>query len=104
MPAIARLVAADEDTVRDVIHLFNAKGLASGVYFYRLEGAPGVDQVALATGGPMGGYSMIGVYLQNGDHVPSLDKRDPVWNATTPSYVHKLEDATVAQAMQEALG
>lgn len=53
----------------------------------RLEGAPGVDKVALATGGPMGGYSMIGVYLQNGDHVPSLDKRDPVWNATTPSYM-----------------
>ena len=26
---IARLVAADEDTVRDVIHLFNAKGLAA---------------------------------------------------------------------------
>jgi len=27
VPAIARLVAADEDTVRDVIHLFNQKGL-----------------------------------------------------------------------------
>jgi hypothetical protein len=27
--AITRLVAADEDTVRDVIHLFNAKGLAA---------------------------------------------------------------------------
>src|SRR5258708_4305073 len=27
--AIARLVAADEDTVRDVIHLFNDKGLAA---------------------------------------------------------------------------
>ena len=27
--SIARLVAADEDTVRDVIHLFNAKGLAA---------------------------------------------------------------------------
>src|SRR4051795_8808361 len=27
VPAIARLVAADEDTVRDVIHTFNAKGL-----------------------------------------------------------------------------
>src|SRR5260370_21241958 len=26
--AIARLVAADEDTVRDVIHLFNPQGLA----------------------------------------------------------------------------
>src|SRR5438309_5868617 len=26
-PAIARLVAADEDTVRDVIHAFNEKGL-----------------------------------------------------------------------------
>jgi hypothetical protein len=26
VPAIARLVAADEDTVRDVIHLFNARG------------------------------------------------------------------------------
>jgi transposase len=29
VPTIARLVAADEDTVRDVIHLFNAKGLAA---------------------------------------------------------------------------
>ena len=29
VPAIARLVAADEDTVRDVIHLFNAKGVAA---------------------------------------------------------------------------
>jgi transposase len=29
VPAIARLVAADDDTVRDVIHLFNVKGLAA---------------------------------------------------------------------------
>ena len=29
MPAIARLVAADEDTVRDVIHAFNQKDLAA---------------------------------------------------------------------------
>ena len=29
VPAIARLVAADEDTVRDVIDAFNAKGLAA---------------------------------------------------------------------------
>jgi len=29
VPAVARLVAADEDTVRDVIHLFNQKGLAA---------------------------------------------------------------------------
>ena len=28
-PAIARLVASDEDTVRDMIHLFNEKGLAA---------------------------------------------------------------------------
>jgi transposase len=28
-PAIARLVAADEDTVRDVIHAFSQKGLAA---------------------------------------------------------------------------
>lgn len=27
--AIARLVAADEDTVRDVIHAFNERGLAA---------------------------------------------------------------------------
>jgi hypothetical protein len=26
VPAIARLVAADEDTVRDVIHAFNERG------------------------------------------------------------------------------
>jgi transposase len=29
VPAIARLAAAGEDTVRDVIHAFNAKGLAA---------------------------------------------------------------------------
>jgi Winged helix-turn helix len=29
VPAIARLAAAGEDTVRDVIHTFNAKGLAA---------------------------------------------------------------------------
>lgn len=29
MPAIARLVADDEDTVRDVIHAFNRRGLAA---------------------------------------------------------------------------
>ncbi len=29
VPAIARLVAADEDTVRDVIHAFNERGLAT---------------------------------------------------------------------------
>src|SRR5438034_11180963 len=29
VPAIARLVAAHEDTVRDVIHAFNEKGLAA---------------------------------------------------------------------------
>ena len=29
VPAIARLVAADQDTVRDVIHAFNEKGLAA---------------------------------------------------------------------------
>jgi transposase len=29
VPAIARLVAADEDTVRDVVHAFNQKGLAA---------------------------------------------------------------------------
>jgi transposase len=29
VPAIARLVAAGEDTVREVIHAFNAKGLAA---------------------------------------------------------------------------
>jgi hypothetical protein len=29
VPAIARLVAADEDTVRDVVHAFNERGLAA---------------------------------------------------------------------------
>ena len=29
VPTIARLVAADEDTVRDVVHAFNEKGLAA---------------------------------------------------------------------------
>jgi hypothetical protein len=41
VPAIARLVAADEDTVRDVIHLFNVKGLAgeAGPAVHALEPA-----------------------------------------------------------------
>ncbi len=29
VPGIARLVAADEDTARDVIHAFNERGLAA---------------------------------------------------------------------------
>jgi hypothetical protein len=29
VPAIARLVAADQDTVRDVIHAFNQRGLTA---------------------------------------------------------------------------
>jgi hypothetical protein len=29
VPAIARLTAADEDAVRDVVHAFNARGLAA---------------------------------------------------------------------------
>jgi len=53
----------------------------------RLESAPGIEQVTLSTGGPMGGYAMIGVYTQTGDRVPELDKRDAAWNATTPSYL-----------------
>jgi predicted permease len=53
----------------------------------RLSGAPGVERVALSTGGPMGSYAMIGVYMPDGSHVPLLDKRDPVWNATTPNYL-----------------
>ncbi len=53
----------------------------------RLERAPGVERVALSTGGPMGGYAMIGVYLPRGERVPLLDKRDAAWNATTPSYL-----------------
>jgi len=53
----------------------------------RLENAPGVERVALSTGGPMGSYAMVGVYLADGNHVPLLDKRDPVWNAATPNYL-----------------
>jgi hypothetical protein len=44
VPAIARLVAADEDTVRDVIHTFNAKGLAG-------EASPAVHPLELAQAG-----------------------------------------------------
>jgi len=43
VPAISRLVAADEDTVRDVIHAFNAKGLAAldpGVPLTNVSSAP----------------------------------------------------------------
>jgi hypothetical protein len=39
-PAIARLVAADVDTVRDVIHLFNQKGLAALTLSGREAGPP----------------------------------------------------------------
>jgi len=53
----------------------------------RLNGAPGVERVALGTGGPMGSNAMIGVYRPDGDLAPRLDKRDPVWNATTPNYL-----------------
>jgi predicted permease len=53
----------------------------------RLDGAPGVERVALSTGGPMGGYGMIGVFMPDGRLGPRLDKRDPVWNATTPNYL-----------------
>jgi hypothetical protein len=38
VPAIARLAAADEDTVRDVIHAFNEKGLAALVICPELSG------------------------------------------------------------------
>lgn len=45
--------------------------------------------------------------LANHPGVPLVHVRDfagHVSLATTQSYVHKIEDATVAQAMQEALG
>ena len=41
-------------------------------------------------------------FRRDGAHV--RDFAGHVSLATTPSYVHKLEDSTVAQAMQEALG
>jgi predicted permease len=53
----------------------------------RLDGAPGIERVALGTGGPMGGYGMVGIYRPDGNHVPRPDKRDPAWTATTPSYL-----------------
>lgn len=53
----------------------------------RIEGAPNVASVTLSTGGPMGAYGMIGAYRSNGEPVPALAKRDPVWNATTPTYL-----------------
>jgi predicted permease len=52
----------------------------------QLGGSPGVEQVALSSGGPMGGYAMIGLYMQDGSHVPRLDARDAAWNAASPSY------------------
>lgn len=53
----------------------------------RIEAMPKVEHATLSTGGPMGSYAMIGVYWPTGEHVPLLDKRDPVWNATTPTYL-----------------
>ena len=54
----------------------------------RLESVPGVERVALSTGGPMGGSaSMPVVYLADGTPAPLIDKRGPVSNATTPNYL-----------------
>ncbi|GAA0420626.1 hypothetical protein GCM10010357_47450 [Streptomyces luteireticuli] len=47
VPIIARLVRADEDTVRDVIHRFNEMGLACLAPWW----AGGCDQVIHAVGG-----------------------------------------------------
>jgi hypothetical protein len=59
VPAIARLVAADEDTVRDVIHAFNVKGLAAldpnGVVGRSLLGTTRADQPSVKTAGPVFG-------------------------------------------------
>ncbi|HEX4684050.1 MAG TPA: ABC transporter permease, partial [Gemmatimonadaceae bacterium] len=52
----------------------------------RLRDAPGIESVALGTGGPLGGYAMIGLYMKDGTEVPRVDKRDPTWNAATPSF------------------
>jgi predicted permease len=54
----------------------------------RLDGAPGVERVALSTGGPMGGSgSMPTTYMSDGTEAPRIDNKGPVWNATTPNYL-----------------
>ena len=68
------------------IHRLGAIALAtngSGLMLVaeRLREAPGIENVALSTGGPMGGFSMIRLYMQDGSEVPRLDKRDASWNA-----------------------
>ena len=50
VPAIARLAATGEDTVRDVIHTFNAKGLAA--LDPRLGGRPSRNGPASANPAP----------------------------------------------------
>ena len=54
----------------------------------RLEGVPGVERVALSTGGPMGGSSsMPAAYMIDGTAAPLIDSKGPTSNATTPSYL-----------------
>jgi predicted permease len=54
----------------------------------RLEGIPGVERVALSTGGPMGGSSsMPRAYLFDGTAAPLIDGRGPVSNETSSNYL-----------------
>jgi hypothetical protein len=68
---------------------FNTPRIATGLMEVarRLEGAAGVEQVAVSTGGPMGRYAMIGVYTASGERVPELEKRAVAWHAATPNYL-----------------
>jgi predicted permease len=52
----------------------------------RVATMPGVEQVALATSPPLGGYAMVTVVLEGGREAPRIDDLDPALIATTPGY------------------
>jgi len=54
---------------------------------HRLDGAPGVERVAVGMGGPMHAQGMLDAYLADGSHAPVIDKRAAALNSTTPNYL-----------------
>jgi len=67
----------------------NSAPVAQGIMetAQRLSTMPAVERVAVSGfGGPLGGFAMIGLYMQDGSAAPRLEKRDPVWNAVTPGF------------------
>jgi predicted permease len=53
----------------------------------RLASAPGIEQVAVSDGGPMGWNSTTRGYLPDGRSLPLVNDRDPVGISATPNYL-----------------